>query len=91
MASEKISKEKFVELYGDVKVKFQSYWKYTFLFYGETLNGEKVSVNYGGNSDDIYKFDVTADLEISLKEFYEVNSFDSAYVYKDGEEIYICY
>ncbi len=91
MSSEKISKEKFVALYGNVKLKFVSYWKYTFSFTGVAESGDQVTIDYGGNSDNIYRFDVTADKEITLKEFHENEGFDFGSSYKDGQELYICY
>jgi hypothetical protein len=56
-----MSKQEFLEKFGDVKVKFSSYYKYTFTFVGTADDGTQVSVRAGGNSDDIYRFDVAAD------------------------------
>lgn len=65
-----MTQEEFYEKYGDVKVKFSDYYKYTFNFVGELPDGGKISVGCGGNSDDIYKFDVSADNEESVGGLY---------------------
>lgn len=44
----------------DLKLKFSGYYKYSFSFYGEVGN-IKVYVSYGGNADDIYRYDITAE------------------------------
>ncbi len=46
--------QEFIDTYGNEKVQFNSYWKYTFTFCN--LN---VLVSIGGNSDDIYRLDVS--------------------------------
>jgi hypothetical protein len=58
-----MTREEFYEKYSDVKVKFSTYYKYTFNYVGELPDGGKISVEYGGNSDDIYSYDVSADYE----------------------------
>ena len=55
-----MTREEFYTKYGDVKVKFNGYWKYTFVYKGE-VNGEPISIQVGGTSDAIYRFDVVAD------------------------------
>ena len=39
------------------ELQFSRYYKYTFDFVGEN-DAKKLSVSYGGNSDDIYRFNV---------------------------------
>jgi hypothetical protein len=78
-----MTKEDFIEKYGEVKVKFSSYYKYTFSFSGELSDGGKICVSYGGCSDDIYRYEVSADYEETVKSVYPC----SGSVYKDGEEI----
>jgi len=58
--------EEFVQKYGDVKVKFSSYYKYTFDYTGDLPKGGKISVGVGGSGDDIYKFEVVADIERTI-------------------------
>jgi hypothetical protein len=63
----KLNEKEFLEMYGEVKVVFTSYYKYSFSFRGE-FNGKSIYVSVGGNADDIYKFDVTAGKEYAVKE-----------------------
>lgn len=65
-----MTREEFYEKYGDVKVKFSSYYKYTFTYTGNLPDGGRISVNWGGNSDDIYRFDVDADSEETISILY---------------------
>jgi len=67
----------FSGLYGHRKVKFVSYYKYVFVFKGDGL-----SVNVGGNHDDIYRLSVEPDKE------YEIKTLPVSSVYKDGVCIY---
>lgn len=78
---EKISEERFMELYGDVKVVFQSYYKYSFSFLGE-FDGKTIYIRVGGNPDDIYRFDVTSGKEYLVKEM-DINYA----VVKEGESV----
>ena len=81
----KISAEEVLEKYGNVRVVFQSYYKYTFT-YGTTLpDGTIISVLVGGDGPGIYKRSVTAgeEVPISLLGFLEV-CIDC------GEILYIC-
>ena len=54
-----MNRKEFYDKYGDVKVKFSSYWKYTFVFTGE-VDGTLISVRVGGDSNGIYRFEVDA-------------------------------
>lgn len=53
--------EELIEKYGDVELKFDSYYKYRFTFSGKAPDGKIISWTYGGNSSDIYKYSVTRD------------------------------
>lgn len=65
-----MTEEEFIEKYGDVKVKFSSYWKYTFNYTGSLPDGCKISVGYGGNADDIYRYEVVPDHEETVSSIY---------------------
>jgi hypothetical protein len=54
----KLTKEQFIEKYGDIEMYFQEYYKYSFTFKGTTPNGEIIRVSIGGGSDDIYRLEV---------------------------------
>jgi hypothetical protein len=66
----KITQKQFIEKYGTVKVKFESYYKYTFTYSATLPDGKTISVGYGGNSDDIYRFSVTSDSEQTIEDCY---------------------
>lgn len=50
-----------------LKVKFSSYYKYSFAFAGETEDC-RIALHFGMNSDDVYRYDVNADKKIELPE-----------------------
>jgi hypothetical protein len=79
-----MTKDEFYEKYGDVKVKFSDYYKYTFTYTGNLPDGGRISVEYGGNADQIYRHDVGADCEetVSSIEPYAGHVYD-----KDGKEV----
>ena len=79
-----MTQEEFYEKYGDVKVKFSYYYKYTFNFVGELLDGGQISVGCGGNADDIYKFDVSANDVVSVAMLYP---YTGAALDKNGQLI----
>jgi hypothetical protein len=62
-----LNEKEFLEMYGEAKVVFTSYYKYSFSFRGE-FNGKSIYVSVGGNADDIYRFDIDANKEYTLKE-----------------------
>lgn len=78
-----MNKERILEKYGSEKVKFSSYYKYTFNFRGIAADGTEIFAGVGGNSDDIYKLDVTADKEETLKDLWA----DFVTLTKDGRVI----
>lgn len=55
-----MTRQEFYDKYKDVDFYFSSYYKYTFTFVGE-YEGKIVSVGVGGNSDEIYRFEVGKD------------------------------
>lgn len=60
-----MTKQEFMNKYGDVEVKFSSYYKYTFTFTGE-FDGGVVIVDVGGDSSDIYRMEVCSGLSESV-------------------------
>lgn len=58
----------FISKYGNVTVKFSSYYKYTFTYTGKLPDGSEISIDYGGNSDQIYRQDVVPDKEYTVSE-----------------------
>lgn len=59
--------EEFMEKYGDIKVKFKSYYKYSFTFEPVFSNTGIVYVTVGGSHDDIYRFDLEAEKTYAIK------------------------
>ena len=78
-----MNKEQILEKYGNEKVKFSSYYKYTFNFRGVAADGTEIHAGLGGSSDDIYKLDVTADKEETLNGLWA----DFVTLTKDGKDI----
>ena len=63
----KLTEEQFNEQYGEAKVVFAYYYKYSFSFVGE-FEGKQINISVGGNADDIYRFDVEPNKEYQVKE-----------------------
>jgi hypothetical protein len=78
-----MTKDEFIIKYGSTKVKFSSYYKYTFSYAALTEDGLKITVGIGGNSDEIYRQEVMPD-----KEEY-INDLDPycGYVFKDNVQL----
>ena len=51
----------FYSKYGDVQVTFSSYYKYTFTYSATLPDGRRLTVGYGGDSDEIYRHEVARD------------------------------
>ena len=61
----KLSKEEFYSKYGNVEFTFSSYYKFSFVFVGNSNNYE-IIVSVGGSADDIYKFEVISNEKYKL-------------------------
>ena len=61
-----MTREEFIAKYGDVKVTFDCYSKYTFSFSGTCDNGYDIFVDVGGDSDNIYELEVHTK-EVAIK------------------------
>lgn len=53
-----MTRQEFYAKYGDVEVTFSSYYKYTFTYDAALPDGKRLTVGYGGNSDQIYRHEV---------------------------------
>ena len=73
----------FFDKYGNVMVKFLYYYKYTFHFEGMLEDGSEILVRVGGISDEIYRFEVIANREVSVEDLYPFNGE----VIKDGKKV----
>lgn len=63
-----MTKEEVLEKYGDVPLRFSSYYKYSFRFSGLAEDGVKIFASIGGNADDIYRWEITPDKVITLND-----------------------
>jgi hypothetical protein len=63
-----LTREQVMAKYGDVLLKFTSYYKYAFTYVGETTDGLTICCVIGGDAGDIYRFSVKADSTTSLNE-----------------------
>lgn len=80
-----ITQEEFKEKYADVRVKFASYYKYSFTYIGYAENGTMISVDYGGDAGLIYRFEISADDSFVLGE--TAKTLRSGVAVLNGEEI----
>lgn len=62
MSGDNMTYKEFIDKYGDEKVIFSEYYKYTFTF----KNKSGLCICVGGCGDDIYRFDVVAGKEYSV-------------------------
>ena len=76
-----VSREEFEELYGDVEVVFESYYKYMFTYTGTTADGKPISVSYGGCGDDVYRYEVEAGQKVKVRDVHATYGT----VYEDEE------
>ena len=58
-----MTRQEFYEKHGSAKVKFSSYYKYTFTYAATLPDGKTISCEYGGNNEDIYRHEVNVDSE----------------------------
>lgn len=56
-----MTKQEFFDKYGDVVVSFSSYYKYVFYYKADLPDGTLIHVSVGGNSEDIYRFDISSE------------------------------
>jgi hypothetical protein len=78
-----MTRTEFYEKYGEVKVKFCSYYKYSFTYTADLVDGSRLTCGYGGNSDDIYRHRVDVDEEVTINELCP----DSGSVHNDDVEV----
>jgi hypothetical protein len=60
MSSVDITYDEFIEKYANVRMTFSSYYKYGFTYVGQTDDGVRVSVTYGNDANQIYRFSLDA-------------------------------
>lgn len=79
----KITKDQFIEKYGDVLVEFSNYYKFTFTYIATLPDGASITVDMGGDSAEIYRHEVVPNLKTPIR------SLDpySGFVCMNGEMI----
>ena len=65
-----MTREEFYKKYGDVKVTFSSYYKYTFTYSGVLPDGRTISVDTGGDASEIYHDSVICGTEETINSLY---------------------
>lgn len=80
----KITEKELKTILGeDFKVKFRRYYKYEFSFIAKFEDYE-ISTWYGGDTDEIYRYEIFADIEEPL---FPLDNWNSIVVTKAGKEI----
>ena len=79
-----MTREEMLSIYGDTPLLFSGYYKYTFYFSGVAHDGNNISIQVGGNHDDIYRLDVDRDAPKTISDAEP----RGVTIRKDGEEIY---
>ena len=78
-----MTKEEFLIKYGDVEVTFSEYYKYTFTFCADLPGGLNVSVGYGGDAGEIYRYSLSSGSRFRLR---DVDPYTGT-VCKDGVKV----
>jgi hypothetical protein len=78
-----MDRQKLEERYGKVKLVFNSYYKYTFTFIGES-DGDIIAAHVGGDADEIYKENVN-NKPVTIEELMPYS------VYVNGVQIFYDY
>lgn len=87
--TKQLTLDEVYEKYGDVHLQFSSYYKYTFTFISQLKDGKVLLVWIGGDSDDIYRFDVCAGNNGSLNVIKNCYSLKpkGLTIYADGSRV----
>lgn len=78
-----MTRQEFYEKYGNVEVRFSSYYKYTFTYAADLPDGKHLTCGCGGNADDIYRLSVYADDSATVG---DLEPFEGG-VYENGREV----
>ena len=63
-----LTRQEFMEKYGQVIVEFSDYYKFTFRYVNVRMasEGGTISVEFGGNAEDIYRHDLSSNERIKV-------------------------
>jgi hypothetical protein len=79
-----MSYEEFIETYGDIVVTFSSYYKYCFRYAATLENGNRLTVEIGGDTTDIYRLEVYNNESLTIRDLEPMGGWMSD---KDGVSI----
>lgn len=80
-----MTEEEVIELLSNAYIKFNYYYKYTFYFTGEVPGTDiKIECSYGGDSHDIYRFEVNTD---SIKVL-SIGDWTTVAIFKGNKEVF---
>ena len=65
-----MTRDELNEKYGDAKVTFFHYYKVSFTFKGTLPDGKTITARMGGSANDIYREDITAGEEETIRDPY---------------------
>jgi hypothetical protein len=78
-----MTRAEFYAKYGDIKVKFSSYYKYTFTYRAALPDGKTLTCDYGGNNDQIYRHTAVPDAEETVSNLQPY----AGIIYDNGAEV----
>jgi len=87
------------EKYGEVELHFTSYYKYVFSYRGVAEDGYIIVADYGGDHDDIYRYEVAVNSPEKLGQYFPEDDWSnwdagwrSVTVFSpNGEEVFADY
>lgn len=84
-----MTEQEVVEKYGDVVLRFSSYYKFCFTFSGVAKDGAVIHATYGGDADEIYRYDVSATHTVESLTLPLEDYWISVQIKKDDETIFL--
>lgn len=78
-----MTRAEFYAKYGDVEVEFSHYYKFTFHYVATLPDRKRLTVQYGGDSDQIYSHEAGTNI---VETVFGLQPYAGA-VYENGEEI----
>ena len=84
---QKYTKKQVIEKFGNIELKFSRYYKCSFTFTYEDKN-VKITGFFGTSPDDVYRYEVTADTSILVKD--HENKLHYLLIMEDDKEVF-CY
>lgn len=67
--------EDFIEKYGDIVVTFSSYYKYCFRYAAVLENSNRLIVEIGGDTTDIYRMEVYNNESLTIRDLEPISGW----------------